>query len=354
MSVNGNLPPDKALVDADESAAVQTDAASDPPTDSVETPMVDQSPSSKAERTPLRFSKPARALTSSPPSEPEGAAETRALTTTAPKSVQASPKASFTPPRNPPPPTVTSADALQPDDGHELQMGLFDHLNELRIRLFRAALALVLATLISFLFASNVLEYFKQPYPEKFIALGPTDAVVAYFRVALLCGAILSIPLTTYQLLAFIFPGLTRKEKSIIRRSIPAVTGLFLVGAAFAWFLLIPPAVNFLDSFQSELFQSQWTADRYLGFVTALIFWMGVAFETPLIFFVLALLGQISARPLIKNWRVAIVGAAAAAAFITPTVDPVNMFLVMAPLLVLYVISIFLVIVGRRISKVDA
>jgi sec-independent protein translocase protein TatC len=257
------------------------------------------------------------------------------------------------PPVKPPTPVAVPEDDIEPSDGHELRMGLFDHLDELRGRLFKAALALVIATAFSFLFAGQVLEYFKAPYPEKFIALGPTDAVVAYFRIALLCGAILSIPITTYQVLMFIIPGLTRKEKGMLLRAIPAITGLFLIGAAFAWFLLIPPAVNFLDSFQSELFQAQWTADRYLGFITALIFWMGVAFETPLIFFVLSLLGQVSARALIKNWRIAIVGAAAAAAFITPTVDPVNMFLVMAPLLALYAISILLVVIGRRISKVD-
>ncbi len=80
---------------------------------------------------------------------------------------------------------------------------------------------------------------------------------------------------------------------------------------------------------------------------------MGVAFETPLVFFVLALLGLVSAGNLIRNWRIAIVGASVAAAMITPTIDPVNMFLVMGPLLGLYMLSIFLVMIGRRIAKVD-
>ena len=80
---------------------------------------------------------------------------------------------------------------------------------------------------------------------------------------------------------------------------------------------------------------------------------MGVAFETPLVFFVLAILGIVSAGALLKNWRIAVVGAAIAAAFITPTVDPVNMMLVMGPLMALYLLSILLVVIGRRISKVD-
>jgi sec-independent protein translocase protein TatC len=151
----------------------------------------------------------------------------------------------------------------------------------------------------------------------------------------------------------FIVPGLTRKEKRVLFTALPAITALFVVGALFAWLVLIPPAINFLGSFQDDLFVSQWTADRYLGFVTALIFWMGVAFETPLIFFVLALLGQVRAITLLRNWRLAIVGTAIAAAVITPTVDPVNMIIVMGPLIVLYLLSIVLVFVGRKISRID-
>jgi sec-independent protein translocase protein TatC len=136
--------------------------------------------------------------------------------------------------------------------------------------------------------------------------------------------------------------------------SLPAVTGLFLLGVLFSWFILIPPALGFLESFAPNLFKPEWTAELYLGFVTSLIFWMGVAFETPLVFFVLALLGLVSAGMLLKNWRIAVVGSAIAAAIITPTVDPVNMFLVMGPLLTLYSLSIFLVALGRRISGINA
>src|SRR5690606_3533943 len=124
----------------------------------------------------------------------------------------------------------------------------------------------------------------------------------------------------------------------VVLMALPAITLLFAVGALFSWFVLIPPALDFLANFQSDVFIVEWTADGYLGFVTSLVFWMGVAFETPLVFFVLALLGFVTPRALIKNWRIAIVGAAVAAAIITPTVDPVNMFLVVAPLLALYVL----------------
>jgi sec-independent protein translocase protein TatC len=252
----------------------------------------------------------------------------------------------------PPAPQVPSAD---PKDAVEAsRMTIFDHLNELRSRLFKAALALVFGTAIGMAISGQVLLFLKQPYgAQQFVVLGPTDSVVAYFRVALLVGGIISIPVITYQVLSFIVPGLTSKERRIILAALPGITLLFLIGVVFTWMVLIPPAIGFFNNFMPEVFISQWTADRYLGFVTALLFWMGVAFETPLVFFVLAILGMVTQRTLIRNWRIAIVGSAVAAAIITPTVDPVNMFLVMGPLLVLYVISIVLVGIGRRFAKLS-
>ena len=277
----------------------------------------------------------------------------------------------------PPPDQPEDDEALATtDDGHGARMGFFDHLEELRYRVTRAALALIVGTVFGIIVAQPVLVYLTTPYCDavrsnmielandgelnvnegrcELVTLGPTDSVVVYFRVSLLIGAIISVPLVTYQLLMFIFPGLTRREKRLFVLSLPAITLLFLVGATFSWFVLMPPALGFLEGFQRDLFRPEWTADLYLSFVTSLIFWMGVAFETPLVFFVLGLLGLVSTRPLLTNRRIAIIAAAIAAAFITPTIDPVNMGLVMGPLLVLYMLSIVLVFVARRIARIDS
>ncbi len=244
-------------------------------------------------------------------------------------------------------------------DGHDLRMGLFDHLKELRDRAIRAFIALGVGTLLGFLLAGQGLEILRQPYCNivevaeecAFQILDPTGGVIVYFRVSLLIGAILSIPYVTYQVMMFIVPGLTQRERRIVLRSIPAITLLFIVGVLFTWTLLLPPALGFLDDFLPNLFRTDWTADGYLSFVTALIFWMGVAFETPLIFFVLSVLGIVTPGALARSWRIAVVGAAIAAALITPTIDPVNMALVMGPLLVLYALSIFLTTIGTRINR---
>lgn len=243
-----------------------------------------------------------------------------------------------------------------PDDADDaLRMSLLDHLNELRQRLTKAALALVIGTVIGAIIAGEVFEYLLSPYCViqavtdcRLQVLGPTEGVVSYFRVALMLGAMIAIPVLTYQILMFVFPGLTRRERRFVLMALPAITLLFLAGAAFAWFGLMPPALGFLQGFMPTLFKPEWTADLYLSFITALIFWMGVAFEMPLVLFVLALLGFVRAQTLVRNWRVAVVLSSIAAAFITPTVDPVNMMLVMLPLMGLYVISIGLVWVGTR------
>lgn len=233
-------------------------------------------------------------------------------------------------------------------------MGLLEHIEELRSRATKALGGLVIGTVIGSVIATNVLQFLIAPYGDRLATLSPTDSILAYFRVSLMVGAILAIPLITYQLLRFILPALTKKETRFLIGSLPAITLLFLIGVTFAWVILIPAAIGFLESFLPDVFDAQWTADLYLSFVTSILFWMGVAFETPLVFFVLSLLGLVSAEGLRKQWRLAVVGSAVAAAVITPTPDPVNMFLVMIPLLALYALSIVLVGIGRRFSTVPA
>lgn len=245
------------------------------------------------------------------------------------------------------------------EQDNELRMTLWQHLEELRDRTIRAFLAIIVGTVLGALVAGQAFETLREPYCQlvdipdqcELIVLGPTGGIVAYFRVALMIGGVLAVPSVTYQILMFVLPGLTNKERRMVLLTLPAITILFLLGVAFAWFILMPPALGFLEGFQPTLFEPEWTAELYINFVTSLLFWMGVAFETPLVFFLLSFLGIVGPRTLIRNWRVAIVVSAIAAALITPTVDPVNMFLVMGPLLVLYIISIFLVMLGQRMSR---
>jgi sec-independent protein translocase protein TatC len=231
-------------------------------------------------------------------------------------------------------------------DEDETPLTLLDHLNELRGRLMRALAALAIGVLLAVVFTERLLKYLIKPYGTELQVLGPTESVVIYFRVALLAGAIFAMPCITLQLFLFIAPGLTRKEKRWVYLALPATTGLFLVGVAFAWFIMVPAALGFLQDFQSEVFRAEWTADRYIAFLTSVLFWIGVAFELPVVVFVLARLGILGPGPLIRNWRLAVVLMTIVTALITPTVDPFNMLLVIAPLIVLYLISIGLAVIA--------
>ncbi|MBN2304564.1 MAG: twin-arginine translocase subunit TatC [Anaerolineae bacterium] len=225
-------------------------------------------------------------------------------------------------------------------DADETPLSLLDHLNELRMRLFRSLMVLFGGVLFSAVFTSQLLKYLIKPYGHELQVLGPTESVVIYFRVALMSGAIIAIPYITYQLFMFMAPGLTRKEKRYVYRSLPATTGLFLLGVAFAWFIMIPSALGFLEEFESDIFRAEWTAERYVAFLTSLLFWIGVAFEMPVVVYVFARLGIVGPGALIRNWRLAVVLITIVAALITPTVDPFNMLLVTTPLIGLYIVSI--------------
>ncbi len=222
------------------------------------------------------------------------------------------------------------------------QMTLLEHLDEMRDRLVKAAIAVFVGTLISAAFTTQILEFLIAPYGQKLQVLGPTEGITIYFKVALTAGMILAMPVLVYQFLMFILPGLEPNEKKYVAWGVPFATLLFLIGVVFAWYILIPAAVNFLSAWQPEIFIQQWQSREYIPFVTSLLFWIGLSFETPLIIFIMAKLGLVTPRFLIKQWRFAVVIIAIAAAMITPTVDPFNMGLVMLPLLVLYGLSILL------------
>lgn len=231
-------------------------------------------------------------------------------------------------------------------DNNNAAMPILGHLRELRNRVLKAAVALAVASLLTSVLAGDIIKFLIQPYGAKLQTLGPTENVVTYFRVALLSGAALAMPIIVYQLLAFIIPGLTRVERRWIYLSIPFTTVLFLGGILFAWFIMVPAAVGFLANFRSDLFLNEWTAQEYISFVVSIVFWVGVSFQMPLISFILAKVGLVTPGFLARNWRFAIVIVAVISAVITPTVDPFNMALLMLPLLGLYGLSIILAFVA--------
>jgi sec-independent protein translocase protein TatC len=226
-------------------------------------------------------------------------------------------------------------------------MGFFDHLGELRVRLIRILVALVAASGVSLAFTDRLLRLLLAPYGSPLMVIGPTEGVSVYLRIALTAGASVTLPYALLELWGFVRPGLHRSERRYVRVLVPCSLALFLAGAAFAWFLLIPAAIRFLASFAPEAFRVQWTSERYVPFVTSLLFWIGACFQLPLAAWLLARLRIVSARLLLSGWRYAMVLVAVAAAVITPTVDPFNMMLVAVPLAGLYFVSVLVAALAR-------
>lgn len=233
-------------------------------------------------------------------------------------------------------------------------MGILDHLKELRKRLTIVAIAVLITTALSFAFADQLLEFLLQPYARSveggaaLQTLRPTEGIETYFRVSLLAGIILAMPVILYQFWRFIHPGLKKNEQRYIYIFIPSALFLFGLGIAFAWYVLAPAAIFFLANFMADIFRAEWTGQEYISFVTRLLLWIGLSFQMPIIIYVIARVGMVTATTLRNQWRAAVVLIAVLAAVITPSIDPVTMILTMAPLFMLYILSIGLAVIGER------
>ena len=317
---------------------------------------------------------------------------------------------------------------------------ILEHLNELRIRLTWAAGGIIVATVIALAFTVQLLQFILQPYENsELVVLGPTEGIETFFRVAITAGLIISMPWILFQVWKFVEPALTSDEKRYIYIFLPTTVFLFCIGILFAWYVLVPTAINFLSTFLTEstqpivltqeieqvdtlkdslaekqfatelvladllnralvaenmnqsqdfasvlasslgslegateeaaiaqsivtsleekaantntvdnIFRTEWTGDAYISFVLKMVFWLGVSFEMPVIFYFVGRFGFMEHRTLAEQWRFAVVGVSVLAAIITPSIDPITMLITMLPLLILYFLSIGTTFIGYR------
>ncbi|HEY79652.1 MAG TPA: twin-arginine translocase subunit TatC [Caldilineae bacterium] len=245
-----------------------------------------------------------------------------------------------------PPPAPPSLQATPPTapEPEEPAQPIIEHLLELRGRLLKATLALIVGGVIGLFFAKPFLEVLISPLQgaSELQLLKPTESIFIYLKGGLILGAIIASPFILYQIFAFIVPGLTEREKRGLYLVLPLAAGLFALGVAFAAFIVLPFTLRYLQTFLSDLAISQYSFGEYMNFVLSFLFWLGLAFEIPLVIAILARLGIVTPQQLQSTWRYAVVIIAVLAAVITPTPDPFTMSLVMMPLLGLYVLGIFM------------
>ncbi len=235
-----------------------------------------------------------------------------------------------------------------PDAPDASRMPLMAHLKELRIRLIWVVTGLVIGTILGMFVAEWVISFISQRLGVQLIAIGPFENISSFFRVSFTVGTGLAMPVIVYQSIAFIAPGLYPNERRNLLLLLPGILFLFLAGSSFALFVMLPVATGFLQKFMGTVIEANWTAREYINFVTRIVFWIGVFFETPLVMAFLARAGFVSGPKLLSWWRQAIVVTSVIAAMITPTIDPVNMAIAMLPLVVLYFLGVGLAYIVYR------
>jgi len=206
---------------------------------------------------------------------------------------------------------------------------LLEHVEALRKHLLRMLLGLVVAIAISFTFTTQLVDFLSLPVGgiAALKAIDITESVGVFMRVALFAGIALASPYLVFELWLFVAPGLKPGARKLGLIGIPLSTLLLITGMLFAYYFMLPSALPFLLNFMG--IETIPRPSSYINFVSGLLFWIGVAFEFPLVIFVLSLMGIAKPKFMAQQWRIAVIVIAIISALITPTVDPVNMALVM-------------------------
>ncbi len=251
-------------------------------------------------------------------------------------------------------PRLPKYDPDEPDVFDE--MTLQEHLTELASRIKKIVIGIVVCFIIGAILVGPILNQISTAarVEEGLDIRSPSDPVIIFFRIALYVAIGITLPNIIYQLVAFLAPGLTRKEKRVLFSSLPFMSLLFIGGVSYAYFFAIPRALEFLSGFLSSYIDWNIDAQETIAFYLALMMGLGLAFQLPVIMFVLAKIGIVTPTNMRKWRKFAFLGIVVLAAIITPTTDPINLALVVAPLTVLYEAGIIISVVFAKTSLRNA
>ncbi len=220
---------------------------------------------------------------------------------------------------------------------HDVEMGLLDHLEELRQRLFAALIAVLVAIAGCFVFVNKIVALLEVPAgPVKFLQLAPGEYFFVSVKVAGYSGLLVASPFILYQIIQFVLPGLTRRERRLVGPVVLGSTVLFGLGLVFAYSALIPAALRFFINYGGDVVEQLWSIDRYFEFVLLLLFSTGLAFQIPVVQALLGALDIVTAAQMLKGWRYVVLGAVVLGAVLTPSTDPLTQSLLAGAVAGLY------------------
>jgi sec-independent protein translocase protein TatC len=240
----------------------------------------------------------------------------------------------------------TSLEARPQANDEDLQrMSLLEHLEELRRCILRSLVAVAVGFFACWYFAPPIFSFLARPIhaelPEgtRLSFLGVTDPFILYVKVAALAALFLTSPFVLYQVWSFVAPGLYRREKRYAAPFVVSGTVFFVLGGLFAYYVAFPLAVDFLLE-MGDQFEPVITIERYFGFLMMVILGLGLMFELPIVILLLAKMGVVTPRFLLRNFRWAVLLIFVAAAILTPTPDIVNLCVFALPTILLYLLGI--------------
>jgi sec-independent protein translocase protein TatC len=226
----------------------------------------------------------------------------------------------------------------------EKKMGVLGHLGELRKRLIRMVIAIVVTSIISFIFYEYIFEILIAPAPPDIAlqAVDMTEMIGITMRVSIISGVILAMPYLVYEIIMYVSPALTKREKKYVYIILPWIALMFIGGVVFGYYIIIPRMTDFLLSWGSNLVSIQPRIGSYINVITRMLLVIGIIFELPVITTFLARIGVLNPKWLADKRKTSIIIAFILAAIITPTIDPLSQCMVAIPLVVLYEMSIWL------------
>jgi sec-independent protein translocase protein TatC len=248
---------------------------------------------------------------------------------------------------------------FEPDDEPvEGRMTFLEHLDELRKRITHAVSGLFVGFLIALAFINEVEAFIYQRLTADipgglFIFTEPTEGFFLMMKMAALTGVLIGSPYIMFQVWLFIAPGLYAKEKRFAIPFVLSSTILFVSGAAFSHYIVFPAAWTFFASFSNEFIEFTPRIDPVFGLYVRLVIALGLTFQMPVLLFVLARLGIVTAKYLIRNFKYAVLIMVVAAAVITPDGNPITQLLVAGPMVLLYVLGIAAVWIFEKSKKSD-
>jgi sec-independent protein translocase protein TatC len=230
----------------------------------------------------------------------------------------------------------------------EVEMSLVEHLEELRRRILRGLLVLLLAAAGSLLVVRPLVRLLEQPAQGiRFLQLAPGEFLLVSLKVAGYAGLVIALPWWLFEGLAFVLPGLTRRERRLLAPAVAASSLLFFAGLAFAWWALVPAALRFLVSYGADVVEPLWSIERYLDFVLLLMVATALAFQLPVLQLLLGALGLLDANTMLRAWRWVVLVSALAGAVLTPSTDPITMLLLAGAITLLYLLGAGLVALSQ-------